>query len=345
MNRTLCVFLLMVTIARNVKTEQLHDITIAYPNGGLNWPIFIATDGGYYRRHGLKVTLSFAPHPSGVAMLVSGQAQVLHYSLGQMMQAAMSDNSLTMISSMINRGVFALLARSEIATISNLKGKRIGVGQIGDANYSYTTAILENAGLSARDVEWVPLGPSVDARAAALLSHRVDAAILTAPTYFKVIGPTVKELTTFSGRTDIFASAVIVMTRRTIAEHPEMPRQLIEAHAEAIKRFYDDKEFAVQTFLRYDRSAKSSDVEQLYALYERPRAFERVPYVLAEAVRATIRQESDPQTLMRLKTFDFRKVIDNDAVDTLVHEGVLDRLFGSSLRAEEVHKMQAAFGR
>ena len=93
---------------------------------------------------------------------------------------------MVLFGSSLNRGVFALMAAKNINTIKDLKGKRIAVGQVGDAPYGYLLALLANSGLAARDVHWIPVGTDVSGRAAALTTGRADATLLTAPAYFKV---------------------------------------------------------------------------------------------------------------------------------------------------------------
>ena len=106
--------------------------------------------------------------PAGIAMLVSGEAQMVNSSLEQLMQAASKDGSLVLIGSSLNRGMFALMAAKNITSIKELKGKRIAIGQMGDAPYGYLVALLAKSGLSPRDVQWIPVGTDVSGRAAAL---------------------------------------------------------------------------------------------------------------------------------------------------------------------------------
>ena len=85
-------------------------VTINYPNrSGSNWPLFLAKDGGYYQKYGLDTTLVFGVHPAGIAMLVSGEGQMVNSSLEQLMQAASKDGSLVLVGSSLNRGMFAMV--------------------------------------------------------------------------------------------------------------------------------------------------------------------------------------------------------------------------------------------
>ncbi len=259
------------------------------------------------------------------------------------MQATSKDGSLVLVGSSLNRGVFALMANKNIATIKDLKGKRIAIGQVGDAPYGYLVALLGKNGLKPRDVQWIPVGTDVSGRAAALQSGRADATLLTAPAYFKVEAAGYKTLANLVEHQDIFASTAYIFKKSLVASDPKLPESLIKAHADAIKKFYEDKPFAVKAFLAYDKNAQQDEVERVYDLYATPQAFERVPYVLAPAVKSVIDQQPDPDIAAQMKAYDFHMVIDNSIVDSLVKQGFFEQLFGPSIKAEEQRKSKLAF--
>ena len=122
-----------------------------------------------------------------------------------------------------------------------------------------------------------------------------------------------------------------------------MPEKLIKAHAEAIKRFYEDKAFAVKTFINYDKAATQADTERVYELYNKPQAFERVPYVLAPAVKSVIDQQADPNIAAQMKAYDWKQVIDNSVVEKLVKQGFFEQLFGKDVKGEQDRKAKLAF--
>src|SRR4051812_10163791 len=185
----------------------LQKVTINYPSrSGANWLLFIAKEGGYHQKYGLDASLVFGVHPAGVAMLISGEGQMVNSSLEQLMQAASKDGSMVLMGSSLNKGMFALMANKSIPDIKSLKGKRVAVGQVGDAPYGYLVSLLGKNGLKPRDVEWIPVGTDVNGRVAALTSNRADATLLTAPAYFKVEEQGYKTLANLSEHDDIFAS-------------------------------------------------------------------------------------------------------------------------------------------
>ena len=318
-------------------------ITLIYPNrSGSQWPLFLAKEGGYYQKYGLDVDLKFVVGPGAIAALVSGDAALVNSSLEQLMQAASKDGSMSIVGSSLNKGTFALMARKDLASMKDLKGKRIAVGQIGDAPYGYVVALLAKSGLTPRDVTWIPVGTDVSGRAAALESGRADATMLTAPAYFKLEDAGFKTLANLAEHDDIFASTGYLMKKSQIQANPKLPELLIKAQAEAIKRFYDDKAFAVKAYMVYDKQPQA-DVERIYDLYAKPKAFERVPYVLGDAVKAVVAQQSDPQIAAQMKAYDFHKIVDNSTIDRLVKENFFENLFGAAIKAEEDRKAKLAF--
>ena len=222
-----------------------------------------------------------------------------------------------------NKGLFALIAQKEFTNPKELKGKRIAVGQIGDAPYNYTVALLGTYGLGVRDVQWVPVGTDVSGRAAALQTNRADATLLTAPNYFRLEEAGYKNLANLAEH-DVYAATVYLFAKSAIAANPKLPEQIIKAHAEAIKRFYDDKAFAVKTYIAFDKQPEA-DVARIYdALQERQHLRPRAVRAWTAPSRRSSRSRSIRGIAADLKAFDFHKVIDNSIVARLVKEGFFE---------------------
>jgi ABC-type nitrate/sulfonate/bicarbonate transport system substrate-binding protein len=334
---------LLAVMTSALAMPQLTPVTINYPTRtGQVWPLYIAKEGGYYAKYGYDVKLAFGVHPAGIAMLVSGEAVMTPYTLEQAMQASSKDASLVMVGSPFKKSLFALMANKSIASMKDLKGKRLGVSQLGDAPYNYTIGLLAKGGLSSRDVQWLTVGTDVSGRAAALLSNRVDATMLTAPVYFKLEQEGYKNLGNISDYDDIYAPSVYLFKKSVIAANPKLPEAIIKAHAEAIKRFYDDKAFAVKAYLAWDKQDQG-DIERVYDHYAKVNTYERVPYVLTPAVQYILEHPADAQVGAFMKTFNFRSVIDNSIVERLVKEGFFEKLYGPGIKAEQDRKAKIAF--
>jgi ABC-type nitrate/sulfonate/bicarbonate transport system substrate-binding protein len=202
--------------------------------------------------------------------------------------------------------------------------------------------LISKYGLSARDVQWVPIGSDANGRAAALAAGRVEATMLTAPAYFKLEDLGYRTVANLADHDDIFACTTYLMSKAAVAANPELPELLIKAHAEAIKRFYDDPEFAVAAYRVYDPQSVE-DVQRFYDGHVKGNMFERVPYVLAGAIQSVIDQQTDEQMAALMSGYDFRQVVDNSVVQRLVDQGFFEDLFGADIKAEEERKVALAF--
>ena len=342
--KRLLIGVVLVLFAAWPQGQALQKVTINYPaRSGASWPLYIAKQGGYYQKYGLDVDLQFGVHPTGIAMLTSNQAVMVNHSLEQAMVASARDASFSLVGSASNRGIFALMAQKSFSSPKELKGKRIAIGQIGDAPYNYTVALLGKYGLGIRDVQWIPVGTDVTGRAAALQSGRADATLLTAPSFFRMEEAGFKNLANLQDH-DVYAATTYMFSKTALMTNPKLAEQIIKAHAEAIHRFYDDKAFAVQAYLAFDKQPEA-DVNRIYDIYSKGQVFDRVPYVLAPAVKSIVTQQVDPRLAADLKAFDFKRVIDNSTVDRLVKEGFFEQLFGASVKSEEQQRAKLAFGK
>jgi ABC-type nitrate/sulfonate/bicarbonate transport system substrate-binding protein len=341
---TLVVLLIAALMVPAALSQQpLQKVTINFPaRSGGSWPLFLAKEGGYYQKYGLDVTLEFGAGINGIAMITGGNAVMSNASMEQALQASSRDpGTLVSMGSFLNKGAFAMMATKNIGSVKDLKGKRIAVTAVGDAVYNYSIALLSKFGIKSREVNWIPVGNDASARAAALQSNRADAALLTAPSYFRMEEAGFKNLGNLADHKDIYASSVALFTRKTVTANPKLPEMILRAQSEAIKRFYEDKPFAVKAFLAYDKMQDPKDIERIYDLYAKNQAFERIPYVLSGAVKSVVAQ-ADAEQATQMRAIDFKTVIDNRVVDQLVKEGFFEKLFGATIKSEQENRSKQA---
>ena len=316
-------------------------LTLAYPTrSGATWPMWIAKRASIYEKYGIDAKLVFGVHPAGVAMLVSGEAQGINSGLDQVIPALVRDPSLVMTHSMLNKGNFALVARKEFDSVKALKGKRISIGRLGDPPYFYTVELLRKYGLAPNDVQWVSTGTDAASRAAMLLGGQIDAALLTAPSYFKLETQGLKVLTELPDHEDIYVCTVFLHKQAYFSQQRGMAERLIKAHAEAIKRFYDDKAFAVSTFKEFDPPESEADISRVYDIYVKRNVLDRIPLISKAALQATVERLAEQTPAVR--SLDLRRVVDNSLVLKLAKEGWFEQLFGAAVREEQERKIAGA---
>lgn len=342
MNRFAKVLLVCILIAQGAWAQR-QKVTIIFPTrASQTWPLYIAKEGGYYEKYGFDVELVFGVHPTAIAAISSNQAIMSPYTLEQSMQASFRDGSFIMLGQPYKKSSFALVAAKNVSSVAGLKGKRIAVSQLADAPYNYAVGLLARAKLTPRDVEWIPVGAGAGARGAAVIAGRADATMLTAPEYFKLEQEGYKILGNIADADEIYAPSVYLFKKTAVAGN-DVAERMIKAHAEATKRFYDDKKFAVDAYVKWDPSQTRADIERVWDVYSKMGAYERVPYVLDAAVKYVLDHPADAQSAAAMRAFDFHQVIDNRIVDKLVKEGYFEKLFGAGIKAEQTAKSKGAF--
>jgi ABC-type nitrate/sulfonate/bicarbonate transport system substrate-binding protein len=307
---------------------------------GASWPLWIAKEARLYAKYGLDVDLVYAVHPGPIAAIISGHAAMTSSGSDPALLAAVKDPSLVVLGSFMNKGSFALIGSKTVADMKQLAGKKIGVGRVGDPPYHMAVSLLRKYGMTARDVQWVSVGVDAAARAAALQSGQIDAALITAPAYFRLQAAGLPVLAVLLDHEDIYVSTYTMFRREALTKERSMALAFIKAHAEAIKRFYDDKAFAAGIMIKYGGTRDIDDANRVYDLFRNARVLEAVPYALRGSVEAVMERQGQD-----LKGADLGKIIDNSLVDQLVREKYFESVFGPSIREEQQRRQAQAFAR
>ena len=234
-----------------------------------------------------------------------------------------------------------MVGAKNVSRIEQLAGRRIGIGRIGDPPYHMSVALLGKFGVSDKTIHWVSIGGDASARVLALQQGQVDAALVTAPSYFRLEGLGFPVLASVADHEDIYVSTYHLMRKDLVAQQPKIAEGFIKAHAQAIRRFYDDKNFAVQIMVKFGGARDTQDGNRVYDLFSKTESFERIPFVLNDSVKATVERQAAVQPDIR--QFDFSKSIDNSIVRRLVKEGFFQHVFGPGIKELEQKRQAQAF--
>jgi ABC-type nitrate/sulfonate/bicarbonate transport system substrate-binding protein len=307
---------------------------------GASWPLWIAKEARLYNKYGLDVELVYAVHPGPIAAIISGHAAMTSAGSDPALLAAAKDPSLVVLGGFMNKGSFAMIGSKTATDMKQLAGKKIGVGRVGDPPYHMAVSLLKKYGMTARDVQWVSIGVDAAARAAALQTGQVDAALITAPAYFRLQAAGLPVLAVLLDHEDIYVSTYYLFRKEALTKERPMAMGFVKAHAEAIKRFYDDKAFATGIMIKYGGARNADDANRVYDLFQKARVLESIPYALKGSVDAVIERQGQD-----LKGADLTKMIDNSLVDQLVREKYFEKVFGAAIRDEQQRRQAQAFGR
>lgn len=156
-----------------------------YPGAMLSFPAFIAKDKGFYQKNGLDARL--VPVPNGAAMtaaLVSGSIDFANNSYDNLTTAVSRGLPIKAIIGAAVRPPLSLIVRKGInlphegdgypASMSDLKGAKLGVIGLGISVHFMTEILAKEAGLKPSDYTILAVGLPSSARAA-LKNKSIDA--------------------------------------------------------------------------------------------------------------------------------------------------------------------------
>jgi NitT/TauT family transport system substrate-binding protein len=169
------VLALLVSILSGDPVVSAERIVIGTPSRGLfEFPAVIAMRKGYYKDEGLEVDKVQMQPAIAVKALISGDIDYL-LAWGSAIRAAVTGVPIKAVVGMASRPLHVLIARQEIKTPKDLKGKVIGVDSVaGTVDYLSRVAVRHFGFEPEKDVKIIVTGES-PTRLAALRAGSIDA--------------------------------------------------------------------------------------------------------------------------------------------------------------------------
>ena len=293
----------------------------------INAAIWIANDRGIFKKHGIdsEVVLIAGAAAGGVSSLIAGDIQFLTGGGGAVISAALNGADVTMVASIVNKGIQRVLARSELRRSEDLRGKRIGVTRLGSSSHMVLLLMLRAWGMKPEDVQTLQVGSS-PAMLAALEKGAIDAAVLTEPTFFIAEDQGFRVLADLADMDIYYLHSMIDTTRAYVRSHRDLAGRFIKAYVEAIAYFKKNRADSIEIMKRQMRTtpAQTKYLERSYGLYNSG-YFENAPYPALKGVTSVL--EFLSKDIPRARTADPKSFIDSSLVKEVDDSGFIKKLY------------------
>jgi len=162
-------------------TRDLERVRIGYSVGGLiPFPLIVAKENRFFEQAGFEAELINIPPTIAVTALVSGDIQYVIFA-GTTLNAAVRGLPVKLVMVYNDRPLFSLMARPDIRSIKELRGKILGVATLTSGESFLSRRLLKDAGIDAdKEMTLRVIGNTPD-RLQALRAGAVDATTLTLP--------------------------------------------------------------------------------------------------------------------------------------------------------------------
>jgi len=241
---TMVLPLFLLVTYLNCPVAHAERIRTVIPRATLNYlSLPVAEMKGFFRDQGLENEAIVIPGTTAIAALVSGNVDYSGAG-GSGMRAALRGAPIKAIMFQTEKVTWYLLAAPDIQKISDLKGKRISVGTIGDTQDTLITMLVEREGLSARDITRIAM-PSRNT-ANTILSLKTGAYSATVVNADESLLGEKEGLRTLAFVGDLFPYPFqgFVATDKTIAERPNDIKRWLRAMSRALMFIRDKPEEA-----------------------------------------------------------------------------------------------------
>jgi NitT/TauT family transport system substrate-binding protein len=247
---------------------------------------WVAQEEGLFRKNGLEVELvHIASTSRAIQTLLAGELAYTYMDGRTAVQATLKGADVAIVAGVANRLVFSFMARSEIKTFNDLKGKKIGITRLGSSTHSVTLWVMNRFGLKPDDYQLMQL-VDVPNIFTAMMAGQIDAGALSPPTNFRGRKVGLTELIDLSKEGPEYVSVAIGSTRSFLKNNEEMTRRFIRGYSEGVLFLRANKTAGIKAIQKY---ARIKDPDILEATYAEARTYiETLPYVTRNGMEAII---------------------------------------------------------
>jgi NitT/TauT family transport system substrate-binding protein len=217
--------------------------------------MWIANENGLFKKYGTDVKLVFiGSGPLGTTSVLAGEVDIGIIGGFAPIRAVLSGaKNLVIIGQSKTYMVGAIVGKKEIASVQDLKGKRLGIDRIGSNPDMYTQASLARYHIDPlRDLSYIQMG-STSQGIPALKSGAIDAFTTSSPYDLFAQRLGYKVILDITELKIPFAATVLISTRSTVARKQLEIAKFMRAYAEAVHYYLTNPEGASKIVQKYTK--------------------------------------------------------------------------------------------
>ena len=249
----LLAFVLPLLLFCQTPARALDKIRIGFAPGASSTPLPLAQKRGFFKEEGLEAEIIRMSSMVAAAALTSGEAD---YAIGMSaLRGAIQGLPLRAIASYMQGSTQTLIARSDIKSVAELRGKTITVGTLGGSPDRHARLMISHFGLQPdKDVKFAS-GGLTEGRLARLQQGMIDATVVPIPLDLqaKKLG-----LNVLARAYEIFTypEGGLVTTTTKIKAKPDEVKRVIRAGIKASRFIKTNREATIQFLMEWQRIDK-----------------------------------------------------------------------------------------
>jgi NitT/TauT family transport system substrate-binding protein len=299
----------------------MKSIVVGMPVSPPNLPhigVYLAKELGYFTDEGLEVEIK--DFQSGVQVLRGGMAggiDVIGASSEPVIAAIAQGAPLKVIYSYAHKLTVALVVQEEIDSPDDLRGKKVGIQEVGAFREVMSRIVLQSAGLTERDVNYVPLAPA--GYIPGLVAGQIDTAILHVDQIMNAQQrkPGLRQLVKLWELLPDYFYGTFIMSPQKMSEDPTVGPRFVKAVIRAHRFLYAEKDRTVEIAARIT-TVPPTVVAPAYDQLTVAGAFPVNEGMPAESINNTIKKLQELGTLQPGQSVSADQLVDRRPVQEAV---------------------------
>ena len=306
--------------------EGRRTITVAYSSiSGNMAPLWIAYEGGFFRKYGLEARLVFIESgTSAVKSLASTEVAFAQMAGPAVVQSRLQGSDVVMIAGVLNTLDYQLIVHKNITHPDQLKGKAMAVSRFGSSSDFATRYALDKFGLvPQKDVRILEIG-SQPARFAALETGKVQAVMMSVPLTVKAKAAGFRSLADLQMLGLEYQHTGLATTQALISSQPDLVRNVMKAYVEGIHYYKTHRKESLAILAKY---LKTRDTEALNEIYDElgRTLVPMKPYPTVKGIDVILQELRGQEP--KARTAQPEQFIDLTFIKELDSSGFIDRLY------------------
>jgi NitT/TauT family transport system substrate-binding protein len=254
----------------SAQTKGLKEVRVPYALGGSTSFFWVAHRSGSFEKHGIKVLPIFMRGGrEAVQALISRDVYLMQQGSAGVIQAwAQGFKDLVAIGATGNKLDYVLVSTAAIKKPADLKGKKIGISQLGASTDFIARLAVRQLGLTEKDVALISLGAQGE-RWAALAGGHVDASVFQPPVTLRARKAGMPIWLDFSKTDYEYVVAGPVTTRSFIKTDRDTVMNFMRGLADGMDFYRDErnKEAVIRYLGEFYRSNNTEELDETRRVY------------------------------------------------------------------------------
>ena len=290
-------------------TPQPVKLSVAFSNiTGDNLPLWFAAETGVAKANGLDLDVQSVDGGSRtMAGLLANSYQMAQLGGSEVMSAVAGGEDLVVVGTLAPVYPYLFMARAEIKTAADLKGKKVGISSPGGSADIATRIALRALGLDPdKDVIILPLGSHAQ-RSAALFAGAIHAAVDDPPNTVELEANGLHSLYDLAARKLPAAQTTLVAKRSFVGANKDTVQRYVDTLVQSIATMKKDRAGTINVLKKFFKSSDEKAMGVAYDFFVNE-VYQPYPYATAEQFAEALKELS--KTNAKLVGFDVTKILD-----------------------------------